>query len=282
MQQIRRPAVSDSFYPGEKESLTREINSFLEKEDSLESIKRPRILILPHAGYDFSGPVAAAGFKTLEGEKFQNIFILGSSHSEFFSGACISPDHFQTPLGIAKTKLELAEKLAEQNPDLIRISSEAHRADHNLEVQIPFLQTVLSQQGFNIVAILLGSMDTESEEALVKALEENIGEDDLLLVSSDLSHYPDIETAEECDRQTIEGILSGDPCIFQEKIKENRQAFPTVDTFACGEKAISIALSLAKRKNISDFRLIKYENSGHRPLGSRDRVVGYAALAAFA
>ena len=281
MTEIRKAAVSGTFYPGDKISLLEEISAYLREEDPpSDDIQNPKILIIPHAGYAYSGPVAAAGYRILENKTFQNIIIVGASHAHHFSGAAISSADFETPLGLARTNLSLAEKISAENPSKIQISSEVHQDDHNLEVQIPFLQTVLGEGNFRIVTILLGDTNLSDENDLVYTLDKNLGPEDLLLISSDLSHYPDFDTACQCDRTTIDGILSLDSDDFLEKIRENKKTFPQVDTFACGERAISVALKFAKKRKLTGSKLLKYANSGHTG-ADLGRVVGYASIAFF-
>jgi len=235
-----------------------------------------RILIVPHAGIDYSGQVAAWGFKQIEQKKYSKIFLLGASHRYFFNHAAVYPSGFwETPLG--KTEIDsMTVKNLISEPEIIP-DPKPHLEEHSLELELIFLQKVLNQ--FKIIPILVSQTDENLIGLLAQKIAENFDENSLLVISSDLSHYPDYETANLVDKKTIEGILSGDESIFLKTIKEVESSFE-IDTAACGQKAIQIGLRAAKVLKINDFQLIKYENSGD-VTGEKRRVVGYAAIGGY-
>ena len=273
----RPPAVAGAFYPGTKQELEVQIEAFFENvSEEEEEEKKLRILIVPHAGYQYSGQVAAFGFRQIQGQSYKKVILLGGSHQAFFEGAAIDEsDAWETPLGKVKIDKNLASVIAKYHPK-IYFSTNAHSQEHSLEVELPFLQKTFSD--FKIVPILLGEVKDELLEALANALKENFTENALVIVSTDLSHYPPYKIAKEVDQRTIEAILSGDPENFEATISaQMKKGYPNLVTCACGERAVRVGMILAKKLGISDIRLLKYANSGD-VTGDMGRVVGYAAI----
>lgn len=278
---IRQPAVAGAFYPGEKSLLEGKIKSFLNEvrpHSQEEGILR--ILIVPHAGYDYSGQVAASGFKQIESKDYSTVILLGSSHQAFFQSAVIDEnDVWETPLGQVEINQDLAQKIVDETQE-VSFSSSAHAQEHSLEVEIPFLQSVLSN--FKIVPILLGETDENFLENLATVLSKNITPETLVVISTDLSHYPTHEIAKQVDRATIDSILSGDPEKFENVIAEQIQKdYSGLDTCACGEKAVKVGMILAQKLGEGSWELIECANSGDVNIGDKSRVVGYGAIGYF-
>ncbi len=276
---VRKPSVSGSFYPRDPLELKEQIQGFLAQASRREQTGPPQILIVPHAGYQYSGPVAAAGFQQLSGLDFPRVILIGSSHQSWFAGAAIDQSQaWQTPLGEVKTDHLLAEKLAAGNDDC-SFSAAAHRQEHSLEVELPFLQAVLPD--FQLVPILLGQIEERQLDQLVETISANLSPETLLVVSSDLSHYPDYQTAQTVDQLTLASILSGRPEDFLATIaSQMKKGYPQLETCACGEKAIVLALKIAARLGSGRWQLFQYANSGDMT-GGKARVVGYASLGFF-
>lgn len=273
---VRKPAVAGMFYPAEKNTLNSQIEGFFqgvpeEKEEDLL-----RILIVPHAGYEYSGQVAAWGFKSLAGKDYSRVILLGGSHRALFEGAMIDEsDAWETPLGLVETDKDLAKKLVEA-VEGVAFSASAHFEEHSLEVELPFLQAVFKD--FKLVPILLGETDEMLLENLAVALVKNITGNTLVVVSTDLSHYPPYEIANQVDSKTIDGILSGDVESFKATISaQMAQGYSGLDTCACGEKAVRVGMKLAQKLNKGEWKLLKYANSGDTA-GEKGRVVGYASI----
>ncbi len=251
---MRKPAVAGMFYPEKKEELKKIVDGFLERGKGVKFQGELKALIVPHAGYVYSGIVAGAGFKLLTGKNvrhYKKIILLGPSHQAYFSGAAIAAEDFETPLGVVKVgdvSKWLTEKLIVEMP-------EAHRKEHCLEVELPFLQEILSK--FELSALVLGEVD---EEKLAEAIRQFIDNNTLIVVSSDLSHYLPYETAVKKDKETINKILTFNFSHFE----------------ACGERPIKVLMHLAKSLNWKPF-LIDYKNSGDTA-GDKNRVVGYTAI----
>ena len=280
LKKIRPPAVAGQFYPAEADEITEQINGYLKQAPAQKVAGEIKAIIVPHAGYDFSGQVAAYGFKRWQGKKINTAVIIGNSHQAYFAGAAIdSSDLWQTPLGQVAVDKVLADKLIKAD-SAIKYDASVHSQDHVLEVEIPFLQVVLAGN-FKIVPIMLGNKADDSYKKLAKALKDSLGPDDVVVVSSDMSHYPSYEDANKIDRHTLEKIKSG-------KIDELEKYVASVEnsdvaneqTVLCGLDAVKTLLYLADLAGWDKIEVLKYSNSGDTPLiGDKSRVVGYGAVA---
>ncbi len=252
----RAPVFAGAFYPSEKDELARTIDNLLENAEKKELGGKVKALIVPHAGYFYSGQIAATGFKQIESE-YETVFLLGPSHRYPLTGISIlNVDEYYTPLGSSKLSKKAKEILKEGDAKTI---PEAHLQEHSLEVELPFLQRKLKK--FEIVPILVGKTNpSELKEMLSKYL----GEKDLIVVSVDLSHYHSYEDALALDSYTIEQILE----LNEEEILNAEIDAPW---------AVSGVLKLAKEKSWKP-RFLAYANSGDIT-GNLSRVVGYSAIA---
>lgn len=264
---IRQPIAAGQFYPDNPNLLKKEINIFFNKveEDKIKAVKEKNIkaLVVPHAGYQYSGLVAAYGFKVLQNQyQWEKIVLIGPSHYYYFQKMAISPsDFWLTPLGeIERLKLENIYKKDDFN-SLVIESEEIHREEHCLEVELPFLQIVL-KNNFKILPILLSEFDYEKGS---KFLAEAIDDKTLIIVSSDLSHYFPYEEAIQKDYQTIDCLLRQDINGLIEKGD------------ACGIIPLLVLTALSKEKQWIPS-LLKYANSGDMT-GDYSAVVGYGAIA---
>lgn len=246
------PVVAGTFYPGRPEALRQLVGRLL-AEASPPPLPGPlRGLIVPHAGYVYSGPVAATAYRTLAGNAFEHVVVVGPSHFVWFHGVA-RPDAaaWATPLG--------SVRLAGVDHPLVRPLPEAFHREHSLEVQLPFLQMTL---GDPLVAPLLTG-DAPSE-AVAGVLEDAVGDDTLLVVSSDLSHYHSYETARRLDRVTAEAVVERRPEALGPES-------------ACGRTGVQAALHLSRARGWR-VTLLDLRNSGDTA-GDRSRVVGYGAFA---
>jgi len=273
-EKLRFSAVAGQFYPEEKRELERMIDGFL-KEVKIPEIEGEVFgLILPHAGYVFSGFVAAHGFKLISEKNFKDVILIGDSHYEYFDGVSIWEKGFwETPLGKIRVNEELAQKILSYSKRFFAKDS-AHLFEHSLEVQLPFLQKVLKD--FEIVPIIFGSENKDWED-LAKAILNSMDKNTLIIASSDLSHYPPYEVAKKVDSETIEAILKCEPREFSKKMEELKEKFPDVDTFACAQDSIKTILKISKQKK-AKAKLLKYQNSGDTVFGDKFQVVGYSAI----
>ena len=254
----RLPAVAGLFYPAEKDKLKNTIKIFLAKARP-DFKEKPKALIVPHAGYIYSGLIAAYGFKTIESYDFKEVILLGPSHHFPFYGLALDENKFwQTPL--KKTPLFEKKELLKEKEIFFK-EKRIHQPEHSLEVELPFLQTVL--RNFKIMPLLTGTKTDITKTA--KILSCILKNDSLLVVSSDLSHYLPYNEAKKTDLQTINYILNKDVLSF---LKNGE---------ACGKIAILILLYIAKALNWQS-KLLIYANSGDTA-GPKNQVVGYTAIA---
>ena len=277
---IRPPAVAGQFYPAAAEEITEQINGYLKQASTPPVAGEIKAIIVPHAGYDFSGQVAAYAFKLLEGVKINTAVLIGNSHTAYFDGAAIdSSDVWQTPLGQVAVDKELADKLIKAD-SAIKYDASVHGQDHVLEVEIPFLQVVLAGN-FKIVPIMLGNKADDSYKKLAKALKDNLGENDVVVVSSDMSHYPKHEDANKIDRGALEKIKSGKVDELEKYVESvENSGVANEQTVLCGIDAVKTLLELARLSGWDKIEVLKYLNSGDvSGIGDKNRVVGYGAVA---
>ncbi len=253
----RNPAVAGAFYPDDEKELSRMIEKYLKEAKDIEIKGKLRGLVEPHAGYVYSGPVAAYGYKLLVKQKPQptKIILVGPSHVGMFIGAAEGGySEWITPLGVVKS-----EGLSLPDKTLANIYPQVHAPEHCLEVQIPFLQKVLKD--FTIYPLLTGQVNPA---VLADAIEPLIDDDTLFIASSDLSHYHPYENAKRLDAVANKAIPSFD----FDKMQYAE---------ACGKTAILALMHIAKSKGWKG-KLLDYRNSGDTA-GPKDSVVGYGCYA---
>lgn len=255
---VRQPAVAGFFYPADPSDLRETVRSLLAAASVTGDPPGPvRAVIAPHAGYVYSGPVAAGAFARLAGRAARRVVLVGPSHFVPVAGLAVAGvDAFLTPLGELAVDVE-AERRALLLP-AVRADPAAHRREHSLEVEMPFLQEV--QPATPVVALAVGLVEPEPVEDVLDMLVDN---DTLLVVSSDLSHYLDHATAQRLDAATASAIVDLRPDLL------------TSDR-ACGVTGIQAALLLARRRGWS-CRLLDLRTSADTA-GDPHRVVGYGAF----
>lgn len=276
MQNIRKPAVAGSFYLADAAELDKEITTLINQSKKISLAGKIKILIVPHAGIVFSGPTAASGFKQVENQDYSKIIILGVSHRAWFDHAAVyDKGIWETPLGKIDVDENLASAIIAQNQKIIA-DQNVHQDEHSLEVELIFLQKVL--KNFKILPILLSQTSDQLISDLAKKISQNFDDQTLLVVSTDLSHYPLYEIANQVDNKTISAILSGNLEKFSQTISNLESAgYTGLETAACGQKAIEVALKVGQILKLK-FKKIKYQNSGDMPFGKKSQVVGYATI----
>lgn len=276
---VREPAAAGSFYPNIQADLERAVQNFLENTKDSPVLSGEIVgMLVPHAAWEFSGQAQAYAYKNLQGKKIRTVILIGPSHYESFDGISIYPEgYFRTPLGKVKIDGLLARAIMSEN-EKISSRESAHTKEHSLEVQLPFLQKVLPQA--RIVPIILGSPSRENVNILAQAILKHIPPDTIVIASSDLSHYPPKEVAEEVDRKVIEAILSRDPNNLSKTLEELAAGnYLGVNTFLCGEAAVETIMLVAQGLGADQATLLKYYNSGDTEKGDKEKVVGYGAIA---
>jgi AmmeMemoRadiSam system protein B/AmmeMemoRadiSam system protein A len=269
MKEIREPALAGSWYPGEPEILSRDVKRYLENAKKERVEGQIVALVSPHAGYTYSGQVAAYAYKLVEGMAFDSVVVVGPSHRYPFKGVSIwAQGGFKTPLGVVPIDGELSKKLMEKRKE-IRFIPEAHHQENSLELQIPFLQTVLTS--FKLVPIAMEpDWSWETCQHLASAIAETVrGKNVLLIASSDLSHFHSYDQAVKLDKIVLNHIERFDPEGLNRDLKNGRCE-------ACGGGPIISIMLAAKALGANKGKVLKYLNSGD-VTGDRGRVVGYAA-----
>jgi AmmeMemoRadiSam system protein B/AmmeMemoRadiSam system protein A len=271
MKEIREPALAGSWYPGDPETLSRDVKRYLENAKKEKVEGEIVALVSPHAGYMYSGQVAAHAYKLVEGVAFESVIVVGPSHRFPFKGASLwDRGGFRTPLGVVAVDVELSKKMMEKRKE-IRYIPEAHHQENSLELQIPFLQTVLKP--FKLVPITMEpDWSWETCQYLASAIAETVkGKRVLLVASTDLSHYYSYNIAVELDRIVLNHIERFDIEGLNRDLKSNRAE-------ACGGGPVVAIMLAAKMLGANRGKVLKYANSGD-VTGDRGRVVGYAAAA---
>jgi hypothetical protein len=236
-------------------------------------------LIVPHAGYVYSGEVAASGYNTIDRTKeYDNIFIIGPSHTVGFEGASVyTAGNFLTPLGTVTVNRELGEKLIRES-GVFSNRTDAHASEHSVEVQLPFLQHILSRP-FKIVPIVVGANSPETCRAVAGVLRPYLNGRNLFVISSDFSHYPAYDDAVRVDAATAGAILTNSPDNLIGTMERNERAgVPNLATSLCGWSAVLTLLYMSAGGTGHKLTRVEYKNSGDAPPGGRDRVVGYNAI----
>ena len=285
---VVRPATqANRFYDGNAQRLSQEVDSFLALHRGSADSRRVAALIVPHAGYYYSGNVAASAYMALNPKQpYKRIFLLGPSHHEWLDGASVNTeaDYYATPLGNVKVDRETAKALTTTDGTDLTDSDkvffyrpEAHDREHCLEVQLPFLQRRLGDVP-PIVPIIISTNDFQKLSRMAEVLKPYFTDENLFIVSSDFSHYPRYEDAYEADGKTGKAIESGDVGRFIAAIEENaRSGKRNLATSACGEFAI-ITLMLMLDSNY-EVKHLMYQNSGDIGDTDHSRVVGYHSFA---
>ena len=292
-----RPATqAGRFYEGDARQLGHEVDSLLARhtKDAMQHYDNVAALIVPHAGYYFSGNVAASAYARLDPErKYKRIFLLGPSHHEWLDGASVNTeaDYYATPLGNVKVDHETAVALTNTNrtnntdylPNTERMDSvfcyrpKAHDREHCLEVQLPFLQRQFKEVP-PIVPIIISTNDFAKLQQMAEALKPYFTDDNLFVISSDFSHYPSYSDANEVDDKTGKAVESGDVRQFIATIEKNAESgIRNLATSACGEfPIITLMLMLDSHCQVKH---IMYQNSGDIDNYDHSRVVGYHSFA---
>ena len=256
----RPAAVAGLFYTADPAQLKSEVRLYLDNASTDTQIP-PKAIIAPHAGYIYSGPVAASAYALLKpvADKIKQVVVLGPSHRVAFEGvATPDADYFETPLGKIKINQHLCQSLNQL--DFVFPNNRAHQDEHSLEVQLPFLQSVLSD--FELTPLVVGNC---RQNDVAHLLDQVWGDaQTLIVISSDLSHYHEYSSAQKLDLITSEAITHLEP----EKIHYDN---------ACGRNPLNGLLTLARSKQLK-VDLLDLRNSGDTA-GSKDRVVGYGAYA---
>jgi AmmeMemoRadiSam system protein B/AmmeMemoRadiSam system protein A len=284
----RQPVAAGRFYSAHAEKLEEEISNMIkEARASVHSgspkTDRLQALIAPHAGYVFSGVVSASAFMLLKGSKpRKRVFLIGSSHHTDFNGASIyNVGDYLTPFGKVNVDTELSTELIQQS-SIFEFVQAAHAHEHGLEVMLPFIQYFWKNE-FSIIPIIIATHRTDVCKKIAHELLPWFNLDNLFIVSTDLSHYPDYNNAVDLDKKTIGAVLSGKSELFLEQLDKNKKEHvPNLATSMCGWTSVLTMLYMMEQSEGTSIHPIMYRNSADAGVyGDRDRVVGYQSLAVF-
>lgn len=273
---VRPPAVAGKFYPSDKVKLEGAVRAYM--ADALPARgERPIGLLAPHAGYLFSGQIAADAYKQAAGYDYDLVVILGTNHTvaPFDSVSVFQGRGYGTPLGVAAVDQEVAQRLMASG---FTYKRDAHMTEHSEEVQVPFVQVLFPKA--KIVTAVVGKPDLGLASRFGEALAQAVkGRKVLVVASSDLSHYPPYDEAVAADRATLQAIAALDPKATAEAIVRTMASDrPGLATCACGEGAILATMVAAKALGATRGIVVSYANSGDTAVGERGRVVGYGAV----
>jgi len=271
---VRRPAVAGSWYPGTAGAIADEVDRYLDAAGRTPLPGRLVALVSPHAGLRYSGPVAAFGYSLLRGRSPLTVVLVGPSHRTAFDGVALhAQGAWDTPLGRAPVDEAIAEALLRADP-VVFDDPEVHRAEHSLEMQMPFLQRLVP--ALRVVPLMMGSQSRGEIEALAAALAKALaGTGALLVASSDLSHYQPAADANRVDAIVVEAVGRFD----HEALLRRLEAHHNV---ACGGGPIVAVMKAARALGADQARVLKYGDSGDVGEHDKSHVVGYLSAALLA
>lgn len=262
-QPVRQPAVAGLFYPGDPGELAATVRAHLEVGSELAgAASDPKAIIAPHAGYEYSGPIAGTAFAPVAdaADRVRRVVVLGPAHREPMRGLALpGASAFATPLGEVELDSELVDRVAALPQVSVNLS--AHALEHSLEVELPFLQMILNE--FTLLPLVVGDARPEEVAGVLDAVWG--GDETLIVISSDLSHYLPYVDAVTADRSTAQRVLALEPTLGPYD--------------ACGAGCVNGLLAVARRRGMH-CELLDLRNSGDTA-GDHSRVVGYAAFAFF-
>ncbi len=270
---IKKSDLAGTWYPGDKKELTAMLKLYLDSAEPAKISSQPLAIISPHAGYQFSGPVAAYGFKAVEDKGIRTVIVIGFSHRRHFDGISVyAKGAWRTPLGDISIDEKLAENLVAKNKR-IRFEPGLFEEENSVEMQIPFIQLAL--KGARIVPVAFGTQDYNDAEILASALAVILKDrkDVLLVASTDLSHYHSYKDANAMDKNLI-------AIVEKMKAKELYDSAITGECELCGMMPVTAVLLTAEKLKIGGLKVLKYANSGDT-FGDKTKVVGYMSAAIY-
>lgn len=264
---IRKPAVAGMFYSKQQGTLEREVAVFLENSPKIEIVNKIYGIIVPHAGYLYSGGVAARAYRQLIDRDFDTVVVIAPSHRIYFEEISVyNGSAYNTPLGDVPVDRDLSRQIVNIHPKIVH-SDIGHNIDeHSLEVQLPFLQQVLSE--FKLIPIVMGNQDYSNIEILTNALTKVLKNKNALVVaSSDLSHFYSSDKASLLDNVVVEDVGNFD----EEKLNQNLQKGLCE---MCGSGPVITTMKVCRNLGADKSKILIYRNSGD-VMGDRSQVVGY-------
>ncbi|MBP7792238.1 MAG: AmmeMemoRadiSam system protein B [Candidatus Goldbacteria bacterium] len=276
----KMPIAADRFYPGNADELTRLLDGYFQDVKLKEKVVGEILgIVVPHAGYVFSGQTAAYSYSLIK-ENFDYVIVIGTSHysGKYGLQTCLY-DAFKVPNGEIKSDVKLIKKLISKSK-VIQDFQYAYLQEHSVEVQIPFILHQIKNA--KIIPFIVSDISVEDAKQAAEVIYDELkAKKVLVIVSSDLSHYPDYDTAVRTDGEVIDSILKMNSGMIKTKCENLviQYARKGLETAACGENAIIAGIEIMKKFGVNDARLLKYSNSGDvENYGDKSKVVGYAAI----
>ena len=268
---IRHQQVAGYFYPAEKDKLQKDISVMLQATKPDRSFNNIFGIVSPHAGYVYSGMTAAYAYNLLKGKSYKTILVISPSHAEYFPGISIyDGDAYETPLGLVEIDQIMTDKLVENSKTIFR-SIQGHRREHALEIQIPFLQSVLKD--FKIVPVVMGDQSKMFVDELADRISRVVDDETLVVASSDMSHFYSSEEADRLDSVVEKRINDFD---FEQLLKD----LDDHECEACGGGPIAAMMKAASLKSITKSFILNRSNSGD-VTGDKTEVVGYLSAVVY-
>ncbi|HSG67377.1 MAG TPA: AmmeMemoRadiSam system protein B, partial [Bacteroidales bacterium] len=276
----RKAYAAGKFYSGDGPGLRKDLENLFSRavEKKFDNVQA---VIVPHAGYPYSGIVAASGYNQVDPEKdYEYIFIIASSHTAYYRGASIyNQGNYETPLGEVAVDTDMADMLIEKH-DIFSFQPKAHMTEHSLEVQLPFLQYII-QKPFKIVPIVIGTQEPSACREIATALKPYFNERNLFVVSTDFSHYPEYNDACKIDELTADAVLTNSASDFLATLRSNEaKGISNLATAMCGWSSVLTLLELTGGDPAFSYSKVMYRNSGDSDyFPDKSRVVGYYSIA---
>lgn len=272
-QEIRKSVIAGSWYPGNPETLQKEVNNYFENAKVADIDGEIFALVSPHAGYAYSGFVAANAYKQIKGHHYDAVIVLAPSHHEAFHGVSVyNKDGYETPLGVVPVEKPIANAIIAQDNE-IRFTPEGHRDEHSLEIQLPFLQVAVPD--LKIVPIVFWDHSWENCQRLANAITKAVqGKKVLLVASSDLYHGYSYNECKQTDNRTLSLVTKLKP-------HELCEGFASSDLMACGAGGIVVAELVAMNLGANKAKVIYQTNSGDVTRNRSGYIVGYGAVAIY-
>ena len=273
LKDVRPSVLAGTWYPGSQDALAKSIAGYLSRVKPPNIDGKLKAVIVPHAGHRYSGQVTAHAYRLLEGSQFRRVILVGPSHRVGFEGVSVNlQSGYKTPLGVVPIDQKMAKRILDSGPH-IRWLRRAHAHEHCLEIQLPFLQTVLNN--FQIVPILMGQQDYDTCSMLANTLVQVMGsvEDTLILASSDLSHFHPYDRARALDLEFIKRVKGFDPEGLANDLSAGKCK-------ACGGGPVITTLLAARKLGADRAVFLNYANSGD-VTGDHRSVVGYMSAALY-
>ena len=278
---VLHPVVAGRFYPSDAKTLSKDIRSYLEHADIQPAEIQVLAVLSPHAGYVFSGPVAGYSFKYVEKQNPDTVLVIGLCHNGVQKACVFKGDGCETPLGSIPVDSDFAESLISGDSPIYS-AKEPFLSEHSIEVNLPFIQTVFPNA--KVVPVLI--TDTERDlcsktgKKIAQAIKANPDKKVLIVISSDMSHYPSYEFAGKVDMEMLKSLETLNPeTIYNDFFRLNDPKVSNLHCVMCGSAAMLTVVEAVREFSGVKGRILHYNNSGDSPYGDHGRVVGYASFA---